>query len=334
MDLEPIRPETALKLYSSDKRNEVTEATLYSHESRLGHFMRWCNEQNITNLNNLSGRQLQEYRRWRRNEGNLAPASEKTQMDTLRVFIRWLESMDGVKPDLSTKVLSPTLTADQNTRDVMLDDERATSILAYLEKYQYASLEHVTLALLWHTMMRIGAARALDIVDYNSDDQFIEVHHRPELGTPIKNKGDGERLVALSPSICDLIDDWVAEQRFSLTDDYGRKPFLTTRQGRVSKSTLRTYTYRWTQPCRYGRECPHDRDPSDCEARQRDFASTCPSSVSPHAVRRGGITRSLNNDMPDKVVSDRANVSLDVLDKHYDRRTDREKMENRRKFIE
>jgi len=28
-------------------------------------------------------------------------------MDTLRVFIRWLESIDGVEQDLSEKVLSP-----------------------------------------------------------------------------------------------------------------------------------------------------------------------------------------------------------------------------------
>lgn len=333
MALEPIDPETALELYLTDRESEVSQATLYSHRSRLGHFVRWCEKTGIQNLNELTGRQLQEYRLWRREDGDLAPISEQTQMDTLRVFIRWLESMDGVEQDLSTKVVSPSLDANQSTRDVMLEADRASFILAYLEKYHYASLEHVSLLLMWHTMMRIGAVRALDVRDYDSKERFVEVHHRPESGTPIKNKKDGERMIALSEQVCDVIDDWLAEQRPPLTDSYDREPLLTTTKGRVSKGTIRTNTYLWTQPCRYGVDCPHGRDPTDCEARERDLASRCPSSVSPHAIRRGGITHSLTEGMPDKVVSDRANVTQAVLEDHYDRRTKREKMEQRREYL-
>lgn len=88
MSLEPIEPENAFELYLQDRENDVSKATLYSHKSRLGHFVQWCGQNNITSLNELSGRQLHEYRLWRRRDGDLAPASEKTQMDTLRVFIR------------------------------------------------------------------------------------------------------------------------------------------------------------------------------------------------------------------------------------------------------
>jgi len=179
MSLEPIDPETALEPYLADRENELTEATTYSHRSRLGHFVRWCDEQSIDNLNELTGRQLHRYRLWRRDEGDLSLASEKTQMDTLRVFIRWLEQVDGTEQDLSTKVRSPSLTPEQNTRDVMLDSEQATKGLAYLEKYQYATLGHVTIALLWHTMMRVGAAHALDLDDYHPDEQYLDVCHRP-----------------------------------------------------------------------------------------------------------------------------------------------------------
>jgi hypothetical protein len=83
-----------------------------------------------------------------------------------------------------------------------------------------------------------------------------------------------------------------------------------------------------------GEECPHDRDPANCVATVYDHEYKCPSSVSPHGIRRGSVTYSLNNDMPDKVVSDRANVSPDVIEQHYDRRSEREKMEQRRDSLD
>lgn len=254
-------------------------------------------------------------------------------MDTVRVFIRWLESIDGVEEDLSQKVRSPSITPDENSRDVMLETERADKILAYLEKYKYCSVEHVTVSLMWHTMMRVGGVHALDIEDYDSKGQYIEVRHRPETGTPVKNKGDGERLVALSDQHCDLLDDWIREKRPDVTDDYRRNPLLSTRKGRAGKSTLRSYVYQWTRPCMYGEECRHDRMVITCEGGDHDTASKCPSSISPHAIRRGSITHNLKNEVPDTVVSDRANVSPKVIDQHYDRRSQREKMEQRREYL-
>jgi len=197
MMLEPIDPETAVELYIAEKEAEQAKATIRSHRSRLNFFVEWCDERGIDNLNELTGRQLHEYCLWRRNTGNLALASEKTQMDTLRVFIRWLGTIDGVDPGLYLKVQSPSLSLDDETRDVMLDTERAEETLEYLQKCEYASLRHVTMSLLWHTMMRRGAARALDVNDYDPEGQFLKIVNRPDTGTRIKNGSRGERLIAL-----------------------------------------------------------------------------------------------------------------------------------------
>ena len=332
--LDAIDPESALELYLDDRRNEVSKHTIYAHKCRMGHFLRWCDENNIDELSMLTRRQLHEFRIWRRNDGDLSPASEKTQMDTLRVFIRWCENIGFVEPDLHMAVQSPTLAPGDNVRDVMLPADTAADIEAHLERYEYASLAHVLFLLLWRTGMRIGAAHSLDVEDYNSNEQYLEVIHRPETDTPIKNKSEGERLVALSKAMCAVIDDWVATKRPDVTDEYGREPLLTTRYGRAHTTHLRKLVYRWTQPCALTGECPHGRTVVECPATTYNRGSECPSSVAPHAIRRGAITHWLQRDWPTRVVSDRANVSADVLDKHYDRRTDREKMEQRRKYLD
>lgn len=72
-----------------------------------------------------------------------------------------------------------------------------------------------------------------------------------------------------------------------------------------------------------------------CEAMQERWtASKCPTSVSPHAVRRRSITHHLTEDVPEQVVSDRRNVGMDVLDKHYHRRSKEVKMEQRRGYLD
>ena len=334
MSLEPIDPETALELYLDDRENNVTEATLYSHRSRIGHFIRWCDENDITNLNTLTGRQLHEYRIWRRNEGDLAPATEKTQMDTLRVWIKWLEAIDAVKQDLHTKVLSPTLTGDDNVRHEKVDPDRAEEILAYLEKYEYASRPHVALELMWHTMMRVGEIRSLDVPDYDPGNQSMQVKHRPGTGTTLKNQSKGERFVALSDRVCEVLDDWIELRRPDVADDHSREPLFATSQGRVHTTTVRGDCYRFTRPCVVTRDCPHDRDIETCDATGYDNPSGCPSSLNPHAFRRGGITHALQEGWPMKAVGDRANVSETVLSMHYDSRTEEEKMEQRRQYLD
>lgn len=333
-ELDAVEPDEALEMYLDDRQNELSKHTLYSHSSRLGHFVQWCVEKNIETLSDVTGRDLHEYRIWRRNDGDLSPVSEKTQMDTLRVFIRWCENLGFAEQDLHTAVISPSLDAEENVRDVLLDGERATAILGYLGTYQYASLAHVLLTLLWRGGMRIGAAHGLDVDDYDSNEHSLHIRHRPETETPLKNKQQGERYIALADETCEVLDDWLTDQRPDVTDEYGRMPLLATQQGRAHKTYLRQLVYAWSRPCAYSNGCPHGRNLSECRATEYDYASECPSSVSPHAIRRGALTYWLQHDWPSRAVADRANVGEDVLEQHYDRRTEQEKMEQRREFLD
>lgn len=242
--------------------------------------------------------------------------SEETQMDMLRVFIRRLESIDGVEQELSQKVLSPPITPDENSRDLMLDSDRASEILTHQEKYEYASIERVAIVLLWHTMIRVGGVHALDVDDSDPDEQSVKVRYRPETGTPIKNQGEGERKVSLSDQICDLLADWLATQRHSSDRRIRPRTAPGFEAGTNEQDDASGLRLPLDASLSVHNEWSHDRDLGECSAIERDTAYRCPSSVSPHAIRRGSITHSLNSDTPDKVVSDRANVSQRVIEQH------------------
>lgn len=329
-ELEPLDPETAVEMYLTDRRTQLAPDTLENHSNYLERFLEWCYETDVTNLNDLSGRDLHEYRQWRADDG-LAQSSLQTQLSAARTFIRFCESIDAVDQDLSEKMLIPPRPG--NTRDEKLDPERTEVILDYLETYEYATRDHTLFLTLWHCGMRMGSAQSLDVKDFDRVEQTLKLVHRPDDGTTLKNGGDGERLLALSEDATEVIAGYIDYKRNSQTDEHGREPLFTTRNGRISKNTIQQTVYRLTRPCVYTGECPHDRDTEDCEAMDYHGASSCPSSVSPHPVRRGSITWQLVHG-PTRAVGDRCDVSSRVLDEHYDRRTERERMQQRREVLD
>ena len=94
-NLEPIEPADAKEMYLKQREKEVSNSTIQAHHYRLKHFVRWCTDvENIENLNALSGRDLQRYKMWRRDDGDLNNVTLVTQLSTIRVFIRWCEQID------------------------------------------------------------------------------------------------------------------------------------------------------------------------------------------------------------------------------------------------
>lgn len=335
-ELEPITPAEAKEMYLEARKQEVSEATLQGHHYRLKQFVRWCDEvSDIDNLNSLSGRDLQRFKTWRRDDGELKPVTLRNHLNTLRVFINWCESIDAVEDGLHQKLdaLMPMLSKEAQQSDSILEPERASDILHYLRKFEYASREHVILELLWETGMRIGSLYSLDVDDYDSEEERLKLRHRPETGTALKNKQEGERMIALIPQTCRVIEDWLESQRHEVEDEHGRSPLITTENGRMWKSGIRDRIYRVTRPCYFSGECPKGRDMEECEGTNYSTYSKCPLNVSPHDIRRGSITHYLTEDVPEKVVSDRMNVGQDVLDKHYDKRSEEVKVEQRREYL-
>lgn len=324
-NLEPIDPHTAQALFLDHKSTNCADATVQNYRYRTNHFVRWCTEEGIDNLNDLTGRHIHHYRLWRKEDGDLNNLTLRMQMSTLRVFLKWAGSIEAVPEDLYNKVNVSRIKANTRQRDETLAADDAQAILTYLSKFHYSSTEHILIALLWQTGIRIGAARSLDIDDVDLDDRYLTLVHRPDTDTNLKNGKSGERLVAITPELATLLDDYCTTTRRDVTDDYGRTPLFASSKGRMHRNTLRRTVYRVTAPCFRDDPC------TDCTG---DTAEKCPDAVSPHAIRRGSITHFLAKDVPVEVVSDRMNVSRDVLDDHYDKRSKEVKLEQRRGYLD
>ena len=330
--LEPLTPSRAKTLYLESRSDELADRSLKLHEKHVGSFVEWYTDKGgeETNMNDVTARVVHEYKLHIKD--GFAQSTLSIYLSTVRQFIEFCESIDGVAGGTAEKIVLPD--RDRNACTEMLDPEEAETILAYLRKYHYGSRTHALMTVLWHTGIRTGTAQALDVSDLDEERERLRIRHRPDTETPLKNGDTAERFITLSGDVTEVLADYVTENRHAVTDEYGREPLFTTKRGRPAKNSIRRSVYAATRPCATGRDCPHGEDPDTCEAAQRtNDACKCPSTVSGHPVRRGSITHFLRRDVPEKVVSDRMNVSQDVLDEHYDRRTEDEKAEQRRQFL-
>lgn len=337
-DLQPMAPQAAVDLYLETREGDLSKSTVENQRYRLNSFVEFCEEHGIETLDELSGRHLHEFRVWRRNgdSEHYGPVNKVTLngiLQTLRVFLEFAASVDAVESGMRERVLLPELDPEEERREELLEADRAVDILEYLSRYRYASREHVIIAVLWHTGIRLGSLRALDVDDFDPSEPCLQLRHRPASETPLKNGRAAERDIALGGDYAQMVREYIDHNRHPVRDDYDRKPLIASEQGRLSPTPIRRIAYRWSQPCRIG-ECPHDKDPETCEWTHYERLSGCPSSRSPHGIRRGSITMHRRQGIPREVVSDRVNASAAVLEKHYDKRSKRERMRNRKQFLD
>jgi len=321
-----MTPQEAAQRYLREREPNVAKSTLYNHRSLLKQWWEWCDEHSIEYVNDLDGFDIADFRLDRQLQ--VGEVTLYNQMTVLRTFVRWLQGRNLVQNGLADGMV--VAQPEDDSRNGMIDAETADAILNYLDKYEYGTLRHVAFAMFWHTGMRLGALCSIDINEYHPEEHYVELHHRPESETPLKNGTDSEREVNLALWVCDILDDYIEGKRDDIIDEYGRNPLLTTEHGRVSKSNIRHHINQITRPCTYNNECPHEREIPECEATTRRLAAQCPSSVPPHDLRRSSVTYLLDQDHRKELVADRVDMSVKTLDKHYDARTESQKREQRR----
>jgi len=337
--LKPLSPEEGLQKFLLNEETEVIPGTVQEYERKLEWFLDFCESNEIEDTTEFDGRVIQDFKIWRRDEastkdGQLSNKTLRDDMYLFRQFLRFLESIDAVTPQLHRKVDIPSLDPEDGSRDIEFESEELDRILSHLEQYQYATREHAVWIMFAATGRRPGGLRSLDLDHVHlDDDPHVEFHHTAG-ETRLKNGKKSENTVSLNTEAAQMLQDYVDTSRHEL-EDGERSPFLTSPQGRLTVSTMRKYIYKWSRPCSIGMECPEGRDPDGCEGMvNAGCASKCPYSKPPVALRHGYISDLRRQGVSITVISERCDVSEEIIRENYSELDESEKRELRRSELE
>jgi len=339
-ELEPISPQTAKERYLEKRKQDASTTSIRTIKKGTDEFIKWCEQAEVENMNNVRGRELNQFNTWCRETSDKNNISLNGTMSTVRRFLVYCVKIEAVYPDVPDKVQFPNVDKDAEVSTEKPSDEQVEGASQYLEQTEPASRNRAIFEFILEIGCRAGAVAALDVGDVNIDEKVVKFRHRPAdspdvKGTPLKNGSDGERDDNISTGLAEILEKYRdSPDRYDVEDEFGRKPFFTTENGRVSPERIRKILYKLTRPCKYSNTCPHDRDENQCKAAKNRYASKCPSVTSPHPLRRYSIEHQIEKGVPKEHISDRVDVSVPVLNKHYDTRTKERKRKQRLKILE
>jgi len=307
-----------------EKKLEEVEST-NQYKRKLDYLQTYLEEEaRVETTAELSSEDVERYDKWRKYESlardePLADTTLSDDMYLFREFIRHLieHRMAPVRFEQCVEIPKIDYEGGEGVDEKSLDPEVAKAALDYLRKYEYADVEHVTMELLCQSGPRKNGLRGRDVEHFDYEERVLKYVH--EETTQLKNNEKSEREISLYDDVPEVIRDYLNDRRPTVTDEEGRKPLLTKGDGRISSSMLQKIAYKWSRPCVVGLECPHDRDPDDCEAAQKhNSAFKCPSSRAPHHFRTGYITDQKNRGVSASAIDQRCDVSPRVQELHYD----------------
>jgi len=206
--LEPITPDEAISEFIDDKRDDITPKTADDYEKKLEYVREYFNKIGLENLNELNGREIKGYSKWRKHESsdNVDELSKKTMRDDLYLFadfLRFAEMIDAVEEETAEKVDPPNLDHGEGVRDVELEIDFIKDVTHYLSKYHYGSREHVVFKIIEETGRRLGCIHSLDLSDANlsGSDPYLEFRHHDDRNTRLKNKRRVSRMSILANNL-------------------------------------------------------------------------------------------------------------------------------------
>lgn len=328
-----VHPRQARHEFLDSKKGVVKDSTHRAYEFPTKSLVQFLEEQDVDSMLTVEGYHIEEWKIARKDEG-IRPATLKSNVKQAKTFLIWCERASYLRQGVGKDIPIPDIPDDDEASHEKITAEEAGAVLDYLESFEYASRIHASFLLLWETGCRVSGLLTLDVDDFDPDDRVLEFKNRRSTGTPLKNGNKSERNVTITEKLSRLLTDWIEVRRPDFTDEFGREPLFCTDYRRVQRQRVYKNITGYTRPCVYAGTCPIGREKETCEWGYKKSAYGCPSSVSTHPVRRGSITHHLNVGWPKAKVSERCDVSIKTLDKHYNEQKKEDERANREKYVE
>lgn len=313
------------------RRQNRSPATRSQYKRTIPTFIDFAQTNDITTSANLTKDLADEYVDTLQ-AAHDADATVLTYTKNVRGWLRWLNKRDHCPESVYRILDQDELGLSPAARDEALPAEEANTLLSQLRQQRRGAIIHALIELLWNAGLRIGGVHSLDLQDFDPGRNDLRLRNRPERGTRLKNgdadddsAGDGERDVELKNCVATALTAYIRYERPDVTDEYGREPLFATQYGRAARSTLRRKVYEATS-CRWLSK--QDGDDA-CDGSCDSDSAVCSHSYYPHAIRRGAIVNHLSGGLPPHVASERFDVSVPTIRKHYDPRSKRKRKEDR-----
>jgi site-specific recombinase XerD len=107
-------PSEAVRRYLEARERELPDQTIAEYRGKLSHFVDFCDREGIEDCSNLTGRDLHDYRVYRREESTeqvdrLSIKSMRDELYLLRNFLQVLEQQEAIRKGLHKNVEVPSL---------------------------------------------------------------------------------------------------------------------------------------------------------------------------------------------------------------------------------
>ncbi|WP_218836304.1 tyrosine-type recombinase/integrase [Halorarum salinum] len=182
-------------------------------------------------------------------EQDFARVTVASRQKTAKTWLKYLESQGVLDLGLHLAIDTIKTTDEEESSDQQLAPSDARDLLAFYRNSTAwrGTRRHAMLEIFWHVGCRSSAVRGLDIDDY--EDGVLKFRNRPDTGTRLKSGNEHERNVVLSEKPRKVLELFIARERINKRDEHGRAPLFTSRRGRPTLNTIRSWMYLTTQPC-------------------------------------------------------------------------------------